>query len=151
MALNRKDKVDLFGQLKTKPEDTSNIEKTDSKKDEKVAGQQKKSAEKQAIEEDQNISPQKEAISTPITISVNEEETITNSVNKAGAPKNSIAQPENNLKVKDFGLKKERVTKKIRKQFVLTEKEAEILKATAKYNGMSENQVIEYLINSLVE
>ena len=53
------------------------------------------------------------------------------------------------IKAYDFGLSKEKQKKSVRKQFVLTPSEAKLLKETAKFNNMSENEVIERLIETL--
>lgn len=59
--------------------------------------------------------------------------------------------PKKPIKAFDFGENKVRELKKVRKQFVFTKTYAEWISATAKYNNMSENQVIENLIRMAME
>ena len=60
-------------------------------------------------------------------------------------------QVEKPVKAFDFGENKVRELKKVRKQFVFTKTYAEWISATARYNNMSENQVIENLIRMAME
>ncbi len=71
---------------------------------------------------------------------------------KEPAQKEIHAEPEEKATVKayDFGQAKERELKKIRKQFVLTPTHAKWLKETAELNNISENKVIENMINMMM-
>ena len=58
----------------------------------------------------------------------------------------AVSNSKPSVKVYDFGGVKEKELKKVRKQFVFTPTYANWIKETAKYNGISENNVIENLI-----
>ena len=145
MALKREATSSMFEQLKN----TAGTEQTKST----VPEPPEKSAKKEAPKAKKESSAKKD---TPVKEIADEQ--VKKQVEPKPAEKKEHVKVENNaereskttVKAYDFGQAKERELKKIRKQFVLTPTHAKWLKETAELNNISENKVIENMINMMM-
>ena len=145
MALKREATSSMFEQLKNagnedQPKTDAPVKKETAPKKEASKAKKESSARKNA--------PVKEEADKEIKATAEEK----NVEIKEPIQKEIHAEPETKAPVKafDFGQAKERELKKIRKQFVLTPTHAKWLKETAELNNISENKVIENMINMMM-
>ena len=150
MALKREATSSMFEQLKN----TAGTEQTKST----VPEPPEKSAKKEVPKAKKESSAKKDAPVKEIADEKVNKQVEQNPAEKKPAEKKEPVKIENNaereskttVKAYDFGQAKERELKKIRKQFVLTPTHAKWLKETAELNNISENKVIENMINMMM-